>query len=1027
VNKLSTSEDNASTGLSGAHRGISFCVIFVQNRIMKRLLFLLLFIPVIGFGQAVVSPSTLTVGDYDRNLMARDTLFSQSYFAYRDTIIPVLDVTYHQFSSDSINWHKLWVTGDNYIRVSNNVKYNWKVLKILDLLDPLWKRDTHGGIYNTNVYDVHVMNSLEVEDSINTNNFYFLDGDSLRITKLNATDGVSGDILQNINGKAYWIPITQVFDSAGFYDAQNGNHEGIGVWNNTTDNVFYFRGIDVDSAFMAISLNNTDHTIVLAFDPTKLSVTAGIGLGGGGYFSSSGNVIVNMDIPELTTSTYDTLDWVPVYDVSAGGHRKVHINTSSGTADLDSVYWIVANDGDIDTVFNNHVLYVEEGDSLIDIKIGSDSVIVSLNGCPVPPGGLAGQVLVKLSNADCDFGWKNICDIIAPCDTVTVTAQMCDFANLYLADIVPTVGHLDIGDLSSTTATVGDYVIDWYVGGVFKFTTATSGAGITNYVLQPFTSAMPVVSGTYTPVIRWVYVNGEKYVSAYTQQGTYSPDLATCLSDVVSAAYICDNGSGYTEGAIAYEHSVSYSYELNTDELPTREISMDLDATTSYVPWFFYGENVIDTLRVYFVHGATETLLETWQVGTAYGAYNFPLHNIYSSYFNKITTLPTVATGDKIKFKIDPYSTNTNWRLSWKCLDTLDFDLCTPFEKDYQTIDTTAAITMVWNGSAGTYDLTYSNKSAHIQNDVQHYIFETSGWATNMTYVPTSNRWGNDFKISLNRNVNCAWLETPSSGYSCRTFTDSISYIKSSDTVKLVARNLTDYNLFKNSMLTVLASTKMTSYSSDPENVNHYKLLMFSASSNALCGDGTTVTYPKMYTHYDTTNVSYDDPNYTIQILLQKTVDGYTDSIANTCGTAPSTLDVPNTTAFYNLTDFNGTFKVGAWSLSDGSWTRTVLTQDSITAYVSYKGRYANYGGGMHEEVLDLCPTYDYVNLIASRHYFYPTYMRVVITLDDPGDPDVATQNFDVYNLLDTNGYYGAYRLVYRMVGGVGTWYSSGL
>lgn len=166
-----------------------------------------------------------------------------------------------------MNWHKQWIAGDSYIRISNDVKNTWNTLSIAAFVDPLWARDIHGGIYNLNDFDVHIMNSLEVEDSlINTNNFYFLNGDSLKITWLNARDGGTGDILQNIDGVAYWMPITSVFDSAGFYDAQNVNTSGIGVWNNTSENVFYFRGIDVDSSFMAISLNDVNHTVVLAFD-----------------------------------------------------------------------------------------------------------------------------------------------------------------------------------------------------------------------------------------------------------------------------------------------------------------------------------------------------------------------------------------------------------------------------------------------------------------------------------------------------------------------------------------------------------------------------------------------------------------------------------------------------------------------------------------------------------------------------------------------------------------------------------------
>ena len=67
-------------------------------------------------------------------------------------------------------------------------------------------------------------------------------------------------------------------------------------------------------------------------------------------------------------------------------------------------------------------------------------MIFSLNGCPVPPGGLAGQVLVKLSDADCDLGWDNFCDLVQICDTQNVVAEMCGFAAPYIESIVPNYG-----------------------------------------------------------------------------------------------------------------------------------------------------------------------------------------------------------------------------------------------------------------------------------------------------------------------------------------------------------------------------------------------------------------------------------------------------------------------------------------------------------------------------------------------------------------------------------------------------------
>src|SRR6056297_277082 len=72
------------------------------------------------------------------------------------------------------------------------------------------------------------------------------------------------------------------------------------------------------------------------------------------------------------------------------------------------------------------------------------------------------------------------------------------------------VSVLEVGNLISDACTFDEYVIDWYRDGQLVF---TSGVGndpdIT--IFHPMTgdSAVPVPSGTYTPVLRYVVLNGE--------------------------------------------------------------------------------------------------------------------------------------------------------------------------------------------------------------------------------------------------------------------------------------------------------------------------------------------------------------------------------------------------------------------------------------------------------------------------------------------------------------------------------------
>ena len=720
----------------------------------------------------------------------------------------------------------------------------------------------------------------------------------------------------------------------------------------------------------------------------------------------------------LATS-YDSTDWFAMYDVSLGSHRKVHIGAIvGGLYPTDSVFWIAANDGSIDTVFNNSPLYFEEGDTTINIEVSGDSVIFSLNGCPVPPGGLAGQVLVKLSDADCDLGWVNLCDVVAACDTLDLVAEMCDFAGLYLSNVVPTTGHLNLDYLVSDAQIVGDYVIDWYLNGAVNFTSATADAGITNYVAHPFTgtNGLPVAGGVYTPVIRWVEINGMRYTSQYNEPGIYDATLLTCLNDIYAAPFECANGGVYGN----YTHEVAYSYTLsNYTETADREITFYIDPTTDFLPWEFYGEAVIDTLSIYFVHGGTETFIERWMVGSNQSN-NFDLFmvNPGGGSFYKITDLRdfTVEEGDYIKFVITPSGLATDWYLRFMCKETLDFDTETPFAKTFQTIDATQPITMVYDPVGCKFDLTFYTEDNHTPNDIQKYIWETRDEGSMIPVRVLSNQ----FIASLNQNITCNFLWSPSTGYGCHTYTGDVTYRKTSDLVEIVTTNNTDYLLFKSRFQSIEASAAMANYSPDPENINHYKMLYFFGTTYSICGDDPLVNLPALYTHYDKTNVVYDDANFTIEITIRKTVDGYTDSTCNTCSNAAANWDVGYTTNFYNLADFTYTFRTGSWSLYGGRWSRSVLSQFDVTFNRQIRTRYSPYQ--LHANIFDLEDSYNYIKRTGNLLEYYPAYIRFVITAVDPTDPVEAVRNFDVYNCLDLNGYKIAdpanYRLVYRMLNG---------
>jgi len=80
-----------------------------MRRILNTILALFLF--------ALVSNAQIQ----ERYVKAIETLETGVSFVYQGIDIPVLDITYHEFSADSLTWRKNFVEGDCYVRFSNEV------------------------------------------------------------------------------------------------------------------------------------------------------------------------------------------------------------------------------------------------------------------------------------------------------------------------------------------------------------------------------------------------------------------------------------------------------------------------------------------------------------------------------------------------------------------------------------------------------------------------------------------------------------------------------------------------------------------------------------------------------------------------------------------------------------------------------------------------------------------------------------------------------------------------------------------
>lgn len=159
-------------------------------------------------------------GDYDKTLKAKDTLFTQGKFSYRDTIIPVTDLSYHLWSANGVTWRKNYVLGDRYIKFSNDVKNTYGTI---DLFDRYWV-NSGSTIYNNQTYATTVFidtmgistpSKLWINGNISATDYYY---GATRMSLLNIFSGAGTDgyVLKKNGNVAQWLP------EAGITEARQG-------------------------------------------------------------------------------------------------------------------------------------------------------------------------------------------------------------------------------------------------------------------------------------------------------------------------------------------------------------------------------------------------------------------------------------------------------------------------------------------------------------------------------------------------------------------------------------------------------------------------------------------------------------------------------------------------------------------------------------------------------------------------------------------------------------------------------------
>jgi len=678
---------------------------------------------------------------------------------------------------------------------------------------------------------------------------------------------------------------------------------------------------------------------------------------------------------------------------------------------------------------------------LVDIFTDSDNYTTPIqtnvpisgitgNNCPYYLSVPSGTTLIHI---DYNNSVRICLDIFDPCTS----------CNLGFTDyLTGNTATISVGVLTGSCATITDYVINWYGPDENIYDPAnpdqnivfTSGEGTLLPWQVPHPLNEPVLPGFYQPVISQVIINGTTY-SLTGGTGTVQSNLNCLYPSVVISAWTCDNGVTGT----TYSHEISYSAMGGLLPPPIKQIRLDLKPTTKFLPIYFRGYTIPDTLKmVYYGTAYTQPIIleyvtQGYDVSTNWidaSINTIPKKSIPE--IVKIISLTglTRSNNDYVVFEVIPNNVNynTDFELKTTCLETVDCDTCVNNFKNssYKIFeDSITGFTYIGNCGYVTKNMILSGCSTN--SVINHNFFDYTSYYSfnvgsnnpyNMIYLPSQAFQGP--KESCYENLSRYVWYNP-----CRLVpgTGTIETIKTTVNGEgQITLNFTDYNdltNFYNDYLVVKNYFSTPPF--DPTTIGYYKyfeLKLSNATGYINCGDSTSIIKYKI--HQSSTVVTgTTSSSWTMQISMPIITNQITFTAeCTTCNSAVDSRYV-NPIAESSLSpDFYNISYVGA------RYENPFPVLSQLT--VSYYGNYSSYyqaGIGTYNYFTETLPYsgdsnigYTFLRSLSSDTCGWVSSIRGDTT-DDPSRNAPKTLNFTRIDLINPSNIYDMSVYVYPVSG----------
>lgn len=585
-------------------------------------------------------------------------------------------------------------------------------------------------------------------------------------------------------------------------------------------------------------------------------------------------------------------------------------------------------------------------------------------------------------------------------DLSALTFSGCSLYHPYLTGTGTTYSLLSCGPLVSGSATIGNYVIDWRLNSTSGETILISGnSGNTDPAIAAYHSFVdvPVPGGNLYPVIRYIYIDGFKYVSVYDGSARFSPDFINCLNPITVQNINCGNGTLVGQ---AYTHIINYTFGGTASDLSTRTLNFDLNSggTTKFFAWNFTGFDVPDTMKITYT-GSTTDVSSYWTVGSQEVTNYLSTPKIYgSTELKSVSNLTgtTFVTGDKLKIEVTPnVNSNTNWTLKMKCITGATFN-CANFPLGVNVVNPASISLTYVTGETCTYRLDYSVMSGNTlftNSDLNKY-FTIAQRSYNINYGDIN------MYMSLNAASTGYTLYGANSLGSCLAQVNTVTMIQSGNVITLTFNDSTDYNYYKSSYYTLTGNSYMNNYTSDNTNINHYKKIFLYMLSGVSCGD---VTQQYNAGFHMSSPVVFDDTNKIITITMTNTTNYFAPYYNVNCNNvysrtqntiSYSTFSTNNiTTGIKYTSPFYGWFIQGPTNVvletSKIADNYFFVHPTIINNVCNLTAPWSLFSGGTGDF---------YIDSVAGHYVMFKARIKVEIT--NPSDP---LNNYIVYNGVDYN------------------------